>query len=122
MRQISKLIGAGAIVMLSSAMALAAPCAPGSTADGKAAMNDKSSKVDPGATGNVSPGAKAESPGTVGAMNNVGANTATSRPRTSPKQQDGKPHRGGCRERLLNAPSPIVRTPARFDRGGRSAF
>ncbi|MHC2018600.1 hypothetical protein [Methylobacterium sp. CM6247] len=90
MRQISKLIGASAIVMLSSAMAFAAPCATGSTADGKAAMNDKSSKVDPGATGNVSPGAKAESPGTVGAMNNVGANTATSASDVA-KQQDGKP-------------------------------
>lgn len=91
MRQISKLVGAGAIVMLSSAMALAAPCATGSTAgaDGKM-TNDKSSRVEPGSTGNVSPGAKAESPGTVGAMNNVGANTATSASDVA-KQQDGKP-------------------------------
>ena len=121
MRQISKLIGAGAIVMLSSAMALAAPCAPGSTADGKAAMNDKSSKVDPGATGNVSPGAKAESPGTVGAYEQCRCqhrDLGLGRRQAAGRQA----HRGGCRERLLNAPSPIVRTPARFDRGGRSAF
>lgn len=91
MRQISKFVGAGAIVMLSSAMALAAPCSTGSTAgqDGKMTANDKSSKVEPGSTSNVTPGAKAESPGTVGAMNNVGANKATS-PDDVAKQQDGK--------------------------------
>ena len=92
MRQISKLVGAGAIVILSTAMAVAAPCSTGSTAgkDGQMAASDKSSKVEPNAGGNVSPGAKTESPGTVGAMNNVGANRATSADDVA-KQQDGKP-------------------------------
>ena len=99
MRQISKLVGAGAIVMLSSAMAMAAPCSTGSTAgsDGKMAANDKSSKVEPGATGNVSPGAKTESPGTVGAMNNVGSNTQPAAGEKKPAEgQVVKPGSDNC--------------------------
>lgn len=91
MRQISKLASASAIFIMTTATVFAAPCATGS-AGGKgdtAAMKDKSSNVEPGSTGNVTPGAKAESPGTVGAMNNVGANRATSASDVA-KQQDGK--------------------------------
>lgn len=63
------------ILMLTAATAMAAPCAVGTTtnAQGKASSGDKSSNVDPGATKPVTPGAKAESPGTVGAMSQVGA-------------------------------------------------
>lgn len=87
MRQLSKLAGASAILMLTAATAFAAPCATGTA--GKSAQ-DKSSAVEPGSTAKVTPGAKAESPGTVGAMNNVGANTATSASDVA-KQQEGKP-------------------------------
>lgn len=55
--------------------ASAAPCAVGTTSHGQHAAADKTSKVDGGADGKVTPGAKAESPGTVGAMSNVGSNT-----------------------------------------------
>jgi hypothetical protein len=84
----TKLAGAAAILMLSSTAVFAAPCATGTA--GKSAASEKSSKVDGASTGNVSPGAKAESPGTVGAMNNAGSNTATS-PSDVAKQAEGKP-------------------------------
>lgn len=86
MRKLTTLAGASAILMLTAATAIAAPCATGTA--GKSAQ-DKSSNVDGGSTAKVTPGAKAESPGTVGAMNNVGA-TATS-PADVQKQQEGKP-------------------------------
>ena len=56
---------------------MAAPCAVGTTtnAQGQSASTDKSSKADGASDTKVTPGAKAESPGTVGAMNNVGGNT-----------------------------------------------
>lgn len=83
---------AAAALMLTAGTAFAAPCATGTTSSmkDKSASMEKSSKVDGGSTTNVTPGAKAESPGTVGAMNNVGANTATSASDVA-KQQDGKP-------------------------------
>ncbi|WP_048433280.1 hypothetical protein [Methylobacterium platani] len=67
-------IGAGLFLLAGTFAASAGPCAPGQTAQ----KTDKSSNVDPPATASVSPGAKAESPGTVGAMQNVGSQTATS--------------------------------------------
>ncbi|KAB1071603.1 hypothetical protein [Methylobacterium planeticum] len=76
MKFLTTLAGAGAILMLTAATALAAPCATGTTTNAQGAKAaDTSSNVDGGATGKVSPGAKAESPGTVGALNNTGANT-----------------------------------------------
>jgi hypothetical protein len=68
---------ATAALMLTATTAFAAPCATGTTSSmkDKSASNDKSSMVDGKSDAKVSPGAKAESPGTVGAMNNVGANT-----------------------------------------------
>lgn len=88
MQRSTTLTGAAAILLLSAASAFAAPCATGTA--GKSASMEKSSKVDGDATTNVTPGAKAESPGTVGAMNNVGTNTATS-PSDVAKQTEGKP-------------------------------
>lgn len=67
-------IGACAVLIAGTVAAAAGPCAPGQTAQ----KMDKTSNVDPSATATVSPGAKAESPGTVGAMQNVGSQTATS--------------------------------------------
>jgi hypothetical protein len=88
MQRSTTLTGAAAILLLTASTAFAAPCATGTA--GKSASMEKSSKVDGASTGNVSPGAKAESPGTVGAMNNVGSNTATS-PNDVAKQTEGKP-------------------------------
>ena len=75
--------------LLAAGAAAAAPCAVGTTTDstGKTNAKDTSSNVDGGATAKVSPGAKAESPGTVGAMNNVGANTR-------PAPNEAKPAEG----------------------------
>ncbi|MCC0808718.1 hypothetical protein FPV16_21345 [Methylobacterium sp. W2] len=73
---IRSLAAATAILTLTAATTIAAPCAVGTTSNSqdKQAAADKSSKVDGGSDAKVTPGAKAESPGTVGAMNNVGAN------------------------------------------------
>lgn len=99
MSKLITLIGAGAVVMMTATASMAAPCTT-ETAGQNAAnpTQDKSSRVEPGSTANVTPGAKAESPGTVGAMNNVGANRATSAQDVS-RQADGKPVAGqqdGC--------------------------
>ncbi|GJD31657.1 hypothetical protein PMNALOAF_2919 [Methylobacterium adhaesivum] len=88
MQRSTTLTGAAAILLLTASTAFAAPCATGTA--GKSASMEKSSKVDGASTGNVSPGAKTESPGTVGAMSNVGSNTATS-PNDVAKQTEGKP-------------------------------
>ncbi|MER2269635.1 hypothetical protein [Methylobacterium oxalidis] len=79
---------AGALLLISSA-AMAAPCTTGTTA-GNQPKQDKSSNVDPGSTAKVTPGAKAESPGTVGAMNNAGSTTATSAADVK-RESEGKP-------------------------------
>lgn len=79
MKMIRVLTAAAVILSVTGATAFAAPCAVGSTTNsqGKPASSDKSSKVEGGSDAKVSPGSKtgAESPGTVGAMNNAGANT-----------------------------------------------
>ena len=86
---IRNLAVATAALMLTATTAFAAPCATGttSTMKAKSAAMDKSSNVDGGTNTKVTPGAKAESPGTVGAMNNVGANT-------QPGQGEKKPAEG----------------------------
>lgn len=88
MTKFTTLAGAGALVLLSSA-AFAAPCSTGTTV-GNDKNTNKSSTVDPGSTSNTSPGATAESPGTVGAMNKAGSTAATS-PGDVQAQSDGKP-------------------------------
>ena len=96
MSRLVTLIGAGAVVLMTASASMAAPCTTGTA--GQKSTQDKSSNVEPGSTANVTPGAKAESPGTVGAMNNVGANRATSAQDVS-KQAEGKPMAGqqdGC--------------------------
>ncbi|WP_336488790.1 exopolysaccharide production protein YjbE [Methylobacterium nigriterrae] len=74
--KVSHFVGAAAILALTAGSALAAPCNTGST-KGKSpndqAMNDKSSDVDRSSK-NLAGGQQPASPGTVGAMNNVGAN------------------------------------------------
>lgn len=75
----SRLVSAAAILALSATAALAAPCNTGST-KGKTpdqqTSNDKSSAVDQSSK-NLAGGQQPASPGTVGAMNNVGANQMT---------------------------------------------
>ena len=66
-----------AIVTSLSGAAQAAPCAAKTQASGPS-----TSAVDPASNVNKTPGAKAESPGTVGAMNSAGGGSFTS---------DGKP-------------------------------
>lgn len=74
-----KMISATVLVlsMGTTGAAWAGPCAAQDQAKGSA-----SSAVDPASTAKTTPGAKAESPGTVGAMNNAGGGSFTS---------DGKP-------------------------------
>ena len=67
---------ASAILLLSSAAALAAPCATGTTTSTKAeTTQDKSSNVEANSAPKTTPGTKGESAGTVGAMNNAGGNS-----------------------------------------------
>ena len=65
------------ILAFGSTSALAAPCAIGTTfnGQGKQGSQNKSSEVDT-STKNLAGGEKAGAPKTVGAMNNVGAETA----------------------------------------------
>ena len=86
MRSIRTLTSASLIVVLTTIGVSAAPCAVGTTTDstGKATAKNASSNVDGGSTAKVSPGAKAESPGTVGALNNLGANTTPSKDEAKP--------------------------------------
>ena len=64
------------VLAFGSTSALAAPCAIGTTVNsqGKQGSQDKSSNVDT-STKNLADGQKAGAPKTVGAMNNVGAET-----------------------------------------------
>ena len=86
MTPIRTLLGASAIALMTTAGVSAAPCAVGTTVDntGRAVNNDTSSNVDGGSTAKVTPGAKAESPGTVGALNNLGANMTPSKGEAAP--------------------------------------
>lgn len=78
----------GALCLLTAGAVSAKPCVVGTTTDssGQKNSNDISSKVDGDTTAKVSPGAKSESPGTVGAMNNVGANTQPSADEAKPAE------------------------------------
>jgi hypothetical protein len=75
----SRLISAAAVLALTAGSAFAAPCNTGST-KGKSpdqqTSNEKSSDVDKSSK-NLAGGQQPASPGTVGAMNNVGANQMT---------------------------------------------
>lgn len=76
MTKLIKVAGAGAILLFTAATTIAAPCAVGTTTGANGAKTgDTSSNVDGGSGAKVTPGAKAESPGTVGALNNVGGDT-----------------------------------------------
>ena len=76
MTKITTIVTAGAVLLFTAATAMAAPCAVGTTTGANGAKTgDTSSNVDGGSTAKVTPGAKAESPGTVGALNNAGSNT-----------------------------------------------
>ncbi|MER2269766.1 exopolysaccharide production protein YjbE [Methylobacterium oxalidis] len=77
--KVTTLIGSAAILALTAGPVLAAPCNTGSTKDKspqQQAANPKSSDVD-NSSKNLAGGQQPASPGTVGAMNNVGANQAT---------------------------------------------
>ncbi|SFM00178.1 hypothetical protein [Methylobacterium pseudosasicola] len=86
MTKIKTLAGASALILMSTA-AFAAPCATGTTVT-RDKEASKASTVDPSVKTPTTPGAKAESPGTVGAMTNAG--TATS-PSDVQAQSQGKP-------------------------------
>ncbi|TXN02427.1 hypothetical protein FV222_09550 [Methylobacterium sp. WL103] len=77
MTKITTLSGAAAILMLTAGASFAAPCAVGTTTNNQGASSsaDKSSLADGTSTAKTTPGVKAETPGTVGALNNVGAGT-----------------------------------------------
>jgi hypothetical protein len=97
MSKLTSLAGAGILVIASATASFAAPCATGTA--GQKAAQDKSSNVEPGSTAKVTPGAKAESPGTVGAMNNVGATAGATSAQDVSKQAEGKPtaaQQDGC--------------------------
>ena len=83
-----------AIVTMSAGLAIAAPCNVGTTTNMSGGAKDTSSSVDGGSTAKVSPGAKGESPGTVGAMNNVGA--ATMKDDGTKKPPQGEPVKPGA--------------------------
>ncbi|MCJ2116319.1 hypothetical protein MKK65_06965 [Methylobacterium sp. J-001] len=89
MKILTTLTVATAMTLLGAGIASAKPCAVGTTTNstGQKGSADASSKVDGDVIGKVSPGAKAESPGTVGAMNNVGSNA-------TPSANEAKPPEG----------------------------
>lgn len=73
--KVSRAIGVVAILTLSAGSAYASPCHTGTMKGDKQATNEKSSSVDKGSA-NLAGGNQPASPGTVGAMNNVGATQA----------------------------------------------
>ncbi|MCJ2115135.1 hypothetical protein MKK65_00725 [Methylobacterium sp. J-001] len=94
---VSKIINIGVViaaVTLSATGVFAAPCNVGTTTNMAGASKDTSSNVDGGTTAKVSPGAKSESPGTVGALNNVGA--ASMKNDGSKKAPEGQPVKPGA--------------------------
>lgn len=98
MKTVSTLTCAMTALFLSASLAAAAPCTTGTTTDstGRPA-GDTSSNVDGGSTANVTPGGKSESPGTVGAMNNVGANAKPSADQAkAPEGKVTKPGDADC--------------------------
>jgi hypothetical protein len=70
MSKLSILAGAAALLIATGSSAMAAPCATGTTTSTQGPKTgDTSSNVQGGSTEKVTPGAKGESPGTVGALN-----------------------------------------------------
>ncbi len=101
MRMARTLAAAGAALLVAASGALAAPCGPGQQ---QRAADATSSTIDPPATASTTPGARAESPGTVGAYQNLDAaagTTSTSRPTQGNAQsnnaQPGQQAAGGDR-------------------------
>jgi hypothetical protein len=84
MTKITTLAGVSALILMSTA-AFAAPCATGTTVT-RDKEASKASTVDPSVKSPTTPGAKTESPGTVGAMTNAG--TATSPSDVQAQSQD----------------------------------
>ena len=98
MPRIAILTGAAAILALTATTSFAAPCKVGTTTstDGPT-TKDASSNVEGGSTAKVTPGAKGESPGAVGAMNNVGAGTMADKgEKKAPEGQPVKPGDDNC--------------------------
>ena len=85
------------IISVSAGLAVAAPCNVGTTTNMSGSAKDTSSNVDGGETAKVTPGAKGESPGAVGAMNNVGAATMKDDgSKKAPEGQAVKPGSDNC--------------------------
>ncbi len=75
----STLAGFGVALICAVSTAQAAPCGTANAPDQPASPNSTaSSRVEPPTTGNTTPGARSESPGTVGGMQNSVQNRATS--------------------------------------------
>ncbi|MCJ2064349.1 hypothetical protein MKK63_16745 [Methylobacterium sp. J-088] len=96
MSKVSNIVFAAAIIALSTGVSIAAPCNVGTTTNMSGSSKDTSSNVDGHTTGMVSPGAKGESPGTVGAMNNVGMSTKDDGSKKAPEEQPVKPGSDDC--------------------------
>jgi hypothetical protein len=96
MSKISTIVATAAIIVLSTGVSIAAPCNVGTTTNMSGSSKDTSSSVDGHTTGMVSPGAKGESPGTVGAMNNVGVSTKDDGSKKAPEGQPVKPGSDNC--------------------------
>lgn len=98
MPRFTTLIGAATILALTATTSFAAPCAVGTTTSSKGpTTKDTSSNVEGGSTEKVTPGAKGESPGTVGALNNVGAGSMAEKgEKKAPEGQPVKPGDDNC--------------------------
>lgn len=98
MSRIATLTGAAAMLVFTASTVYAAPCNVGTTTSTKGpTTKDTSSNVEGGSTAKVTPGAKGESPGTVGALNNVGANSTPDKgEKKAPEGQPVKPGDDNC--------------------------
>jgi hypothetical protein len=98
MSRFTTMTGAAAILALTVTTSFAAPCAVGTTTSSKGpTTKDTSSNVEGGSTQKVTPGAKGESPGTVGALNNVGGGSMAEKgEKKAPEGQPVKPGDDNC--------------------------
>jgi hypothetical protein len=106
--KVSGLASAVAILALTAGSALAAPCntdAAKAKSPNQQASNDKSSDVDK-TSKNLAGGQQPASPGTVGAMNNVGANQATGDKPGSSDQKAGANSTDPASKNLAGGPQP----------------
>jgi hypothetical protein len=91
------ILTAAAALMLTATASLAAPCAVGTTTSSKGpTTKDTSSNVEGGSTAKVTPGAKAESPGTVGALNDTPNTTIAKGEKKAPEGVPVKPGDDNC--------------------------